>query len=204
MNRAIITILSIIIILCLITGCGPTPETEPADETEPEETEEPIVQQSECDSYSDGPRKIMCYAIEAEDIMMCDDVIGRFRDSCVVGLAEIVYDTSLIDACDMADAEDNRKICVGLMSEDIDKCFDWGQGEGLCASLSARDCIDLTSRKLRDPELCDNFKTRQSDLMYICGDTSDCEGQWVTGAEDHAADCRYAVEEAISYDNSQD
>jgi hypothetical protein len=197
MKSTITTILSIIIILFLIIGCEPTPETEPE---EPEaETEEPETQRSECDSYSEGPRKIMCYAMEAEDITMCDDVIGRFRDSCVVALAELVYDTSLVNECDMADAEENQKICIGLMAEDIDKCFDWGQGEGLGVSLSVRDCIDLTARKMRDTDLCDTFKTRQSDLMYICGDTGDCEGQWIAGAEDHAQDCKYAVEEAISY-----
>ena len=98
---------------------------------------------------------------------------------------------------DISEVENYRKMCRALISEDIEKCFDWGQGEGLGTSLTVRDCIDLTSRKLRDPELCDLFETRAQHIYSICGRTSDCEGQWIDGASDHAEQCKYAVEEAI-------
>ena len=90
-----------------------------------------------------------------------------------------------------------KKLCTALVLENIDECFTWGRGEGIGTTLSVRDCIDLTSRKLRDPELCDLFVSRANNIMFICGDTGDCENQWITGASDHAQDCRYAVEQAM-------
>jgi hypothetical protein len=199
MKKAIITILMLLIIVSVI-GCSPTPDTEPVEVDEPEQETE----RSECDGMSEGPRKLMCLAIEAEDVTMCELVIGRFRDPCVIALAELVYDTSLVQHCDLADSETYDKICRALFSEDIGICFSsWGQGEGLGASLNMRDCLDLTARKIRDPELCNLFVSRSSDLMYVCGDTGDCEGQWITGADDHAKDCKYAVNEAIQYDAEQ-
>jgi hypothetical protein len=182
-------ILFAIILLLFIAGCDT-----------PEPVATPEVARSECDSYSEGPRKVMCYAMEKEDIDMCADVEGRFHDSCLVALAELVYDTSKIDRCATADAEANRKICEGLMSENTGKCFAWDAGEGLSASLAVRDCIDLTARKLRDKEECDLFVTRATDIYKICGDRGDCEGQWLTGAQDHANDCAAAVEEALAYE----
>lgn len=176
----------IVLVFTLLAGCGA--EIEEVNET------------SKCDSYSEGPRKIMCYAMEAEDITMCDEVVGRFRDNCFTAVAEIQYDTSLVDECDKLDVEANAKICRGLMAENINKCFEWEQGEGMSATLSARDCIDLTARKLRSTDACKIFETRATELFAICGDTSDCEGQWITGASDHASDCEYAVQEAIDWD----
>ena len=141
----------------------------------------------------------MCYAMEAEDITMCGDIEDRFRDSCVIALAELVYDTSLIEHCMIAKAEVNQKMCKALISEDIDRCFDWEHGSGLSTSLSVRDCIDLTSRKLKDAGLCDLHITKKDSIFAICGDTSDCESQWIDGAPYNAEDCKTAVEEALQY-----
>lgn len=195
MKQVIVSLVALLLVLLFVAGCAPTLEPEPAN------TSEPVVQAiSKCDSYSEGPRKVLCYAMEAKDITMCADIDGRFREECVVVLAELVHDESLVSYCDISKVENNQKICRALISEDIEKCFDWGQGEGVDVSLSVRDCISLTSRKLRNPELCELFETRAQQIYSICGDTSDCEGQWIDGAADHASDCRYAVEEAMQND----
>ena len=189
-------IVFLIVFLFLLIGCNPgeEPEVEADDEVQ-EET-------SKCDSYSEGPRKVLCYAMEAKDITMCADIEGRFREECVVVLAELVYDTSLIDNCDLAEASANKKICSALISEDVDVCFSsWTQGEGLGASLNMRDCIDLTCRKLKDTDCCNAFETRASELLNVCGKSSDCEGQWIDGAEEHASSCKDAVEVALGYTN---
>ncbi|MBW2972021.1 hypothetical protein KY359_03205 [Candidatus Woesearchaeota archaeon] len=193
----------IVILLVMLAGCEPA---EPSEETEtPEEPEQEVEEVSEargsgCDSYSSGPRKTLCYAMEKEDITMCAGIEGRFREECVLVLAEMVHDTTLVTHCGLSEVQNNIRICRALISEDIEKCFLWTQGEGLGSSLSMRDCIDLTSRKLRDPELCDLFVTRSNMIYSVCGKTSDCEGQWIDGASEHAEDCRYAVEEAIGND----
>ncbi|MBW2972665.1 hypothetical protein KY359_06530 [Candidatus Woesearchaeota archaeon] len=190
----------IVILSVILAGCGPAPE--PAEETE---TPQEVVEVAEasgsgCDSYSSGPRKTLCYAMEEEDITMCAGIEGRFREECVVVLAEMVHDSTLVTHCGLSEVQNNRRICRALISEDIEKCFVWTQGEGMGSALGLRDCIDLTSRKLRDPELCDMFKTRADFIYSVCGQGSDCEGQWLDGAEGHAEDCRYAVEEAIGND----
>lgn len=189
MKKAIL----IILFLALVTGCGPDME-ETVDETAEESVEETG---SKCDSYSEGPRKILCYAMEAEDITMCADIEGRFREECVVVLAEIVQDRSLVEHCSISEVPNNQKICRALILEDVDKCFDWPAGSGLGDSLAVRDCIDLTSRKTRSPESCGLFETRSTQINTICGQAPGCEGQWIDGAADHASDCRYAVEEAM-------
>ena len=190
MKKIIIALL----IIVLIAGCEPTPEVEP------EEPELELEPRSECDSYSEGPRKVLCYAMEAGDITMCADIEGRFREECVIVLAEMVQDTALVVHCDISNVENYRKMCRALISEDIEKCFAWEQGSGLGDSLSVRDCIDLTSRKLRDAGLCELFKTRAQQIYSICGRTSDCEGQWIDGASENAEHCKYVVEEAIQAD----
>ncbi|MFQ5474855.1 MAG: hypothetical protein ACE5DM_03385 [Candidatus Nanoarchaeia archaeon] len=189
-----ISLLSVLLVLLLIlAGCN-APKIETPKPKVPSEQATGFA----CDSYSEGSRKIMCYAMEKKNIDMCSEIEGRFRDECVVVLAELVYNTSSVSKCGMADAEANRKICEALLSEETGKCFAWDAGEGLGASLAVRDCIDLTARKLRDKEECDLFVTRATDILKICGDTGDCEGQWLDGAQDHANNCAQAIDEALA------
>ncbi|MFC1723230.1 hypothetical protein ACFL0V_03760 [Nanoarchaeota archaeon] len=145
------------------------------------------VVRSECDSYSDGPRKVMCYAIEAKSIEMCDPVVGRFRDSCYLALAELIDDPSKVSECEKMDVEDQRKICRALVLEDGSKCLAWEAGEGLGSALKMRDCIDLVARKLGDSSICDMHKGQE--VYTVCGKTGDCEGQFLDSGKYNAEDC---------------
>ena len=186
-------------VLLLVAACDPIETADFSDMQN--QTSDVQGQTSDCDRMSEGSRKGLCQAMEAEDPSMCEQITGRFRDECVVVLAELVYDTSLDAHCNLAKAEANKKICAALINENIDDCFSaWSQGAGVGASLSMRDCIDLTSRKTRNKAACDVFIARSSEILNVCGDSSDCVGQWIDGAQDHAADCKVAVEEALSYD----
>ncbi len=191
MNKLIITIVVCVLFLS-ISGCNFNSENTIEDTQTPEENTG-----SKCSRISDYSRKTVCQAMENKDITMCENIKGIFREECVVVLAELVYDKSLINYCNIANANINKILCSALISENIDICFSsFGQGEGLGSSLRVRDCIDLTSRKLRDETLCNNFKSRASEILQICGDSSDCKGQWIDGANDHVLECKETVKEA--------
>ncbi len=142
---------------------------------------------SGCARMSDGPRKVMCLAIEAEEMQLCAGA-GRYKDSCVVGIAELTEGP--VSDCDVAEAEANQKLCRALMTNDVEKCFDWELGSGLSAGLNVRDCIDLNARKQQDSSVCDFHVDRSANIYDICGQTQDCEGQFVTGASDNSQNCK--------------
>jgi len=198
--KAIVVIIIIITTLFLITSCLPTmPDSEIAEELE-DEIEELL--EGPCDDFT-GDHLIMCEAaLIYEDLSMCELVVGRFHEECIITVAETIYDPNQVDDCEISNVEDHKIMCEALIMEDIDLCFNYGQGEGLGTSLNVRDCIDLVSRKMRDVELCEYFESHQSEGFTICGDTGDCEGQWLEllSIEDHVDSCQYAVETAIEYD----
>lgn len=176
-------------------GCG-NPSPNPAEDLT--ETVNVLSEAEKCNQITEINRKTLCLAIAFEDIRLCETITGSFKEECVLVLAEMVYNKSLVNYCDMAKADDNKKICRALILEDINVCFSsWEIGGDLGASLPMRDCIDLTSRKSKDPSNCDVFVTRSSEIYAVCGDTSDCKGQWIDGAQYNADDCKSAVEEAI-------
>jgi len=190
MRNIIITSL-ILLIFIFTLGCEPT-----------EEVIEDLLEDP-CKDYT-GDHLIMCEAgLIYEDLSFCEEVVSsRFKEECVVVVAEVIYDESQVDYCDISDVYDNQMICEALMMEDIDLCFEFDSGEGLGASLTVRDCIDLVSRKMRDVDLCEYFESEKSLIYDICGETGDCEGQWLEplGITDNIESCQYSVEEAIEYD----
>ena len=168
-----------LLILAVIAGCRPA-----------QQAQDTVDTLSECDRMSEGGRKVMCYAMAANKIEMCEGVIGRFRDSCVLALAETVYDKEKVSYCSLAEAEGNKKICEALLMEDPQKCFNWEQGSGTGAGISIRDCIGLVARKNKDPSVCDTFVQRAPELHNLCGLTSDCEGMFVAGSLENAEQCK--------------
>lgn len=187
-----IAVISVVFILSILVGCSPKQNIV-------EDTIQSVSDLEKCNTISELNRKTLCIAMALKDIRLCEPIQGSFKEECVLVLAEMMYNKSVVSYCDMAKADDNKKICRALVLEDINTCFSsWNVGDGFGASLSMRDCIDLVSRKSKDESNCDVFVSRQNEIVGVCDiKSSDCQGQWIDGANDHADDCKSAVQEAI-------
>jgi len=155
-----------LLLLLIITACDPIEEPT----VEEEEEEEGSI----CDTYQTDYIAQKCYATEALDMEMCRDIThSAHKEDCVILVAEL----GGVGDCSIAAAEANQVMCEALINDDIDICLTMEQDFG--NSLTARDCITLVARKMQDSSLCQYYETHANSLFQICGDTQDCEGQFL-------------------------
>jgi hypothetical protein len=182
----------LLMVLLLIVACDPV-------EIEPEVEEVEVEEGSICDSYTTDYIQQKCYATEAEDMEMCREITySAHKEDCVIIVAELTDDAS--QDCSISDVETNQIMCEALLAKNPDICLTIPEGFG--NALTARDCITLVARKMRDTGVCDYYSSHSQALYDICGHTQDCEGQFLESLmiQDNIEGCVNSVEVAMSYD----
>jgi hypothetical protein len=132
----------------------------------------------------------MCVAMETNNLFLCSTIeSSRFKDSCILAVAELVKDSSQVADCNFAEQDINKIICKALVMKDIDICFDIKDNANH-ADLSLRDCVNLLARKLKQQNICSVYSTRTQEFIEACGSTSsECKALWQDGMNDNIQNC---------------
>ncbi|MFH1972067.1 MAG: hypothetical protein ABIJ18_01170 [archaeon] len=153
-----------------------------------------------CLSYTTDYIKAKCVATTAVDLSLCADVSHSLhREDCVLLVAELIQDGSQLADCSIAENEVNQIMCKALIKEDVDYCFNIAEGEG--NDLALRNCIDLVSRKTRDFDSCEYYRSHSQQIYDTCGHTQDCENRWQEPLmmQENIDGCKAAIQAELNY-----
>jgi len=179
-------ILLLAIVTLLVAACDPDPEPQ---ETVEEVVEE-VVEEALCTEFTvGGPHWTMCMAANTKDLSLCANVNDRFRESCVVGVAEAELDIDQLQHCSISKVANYRVTCEALITKDINKCFGMAEDLAELTPINIRDCIDVVARKMQDPGLCELHVSRALDIAKGCGSTPSCNEEWIASGPYNKESC---------------